>query len=295
VTSQLTRIETAAEASVTSQSRTRWRPGRLRGTRRGLRLGVGIVAGYVLIAVLAPVIAPYGPTQQNIPAALQGPSGTHLLGTDALGRDVLSRLFYAARYDLMLGVAATGLGLLAGTVIGLLAGYFRRGVDAVVSRIIDLLMAIPLYPLLVLFIFVLGGGPVSVIVALAAADWVGYARLTRSQVLVVREQDYIAAARLGGLASRRVILRHVLPNVSTQLVVLWTSDIVAAISTIAALGYLGIGIQPPTAEWGVMVYDGQNYLLSNWRLSFIPGVAIVLLGVGLALISDGLAGRVTRR
>jgi peptide/nickel transport system permease protein len=267
-----------------------WRH-RLRRSKWGLRIGLAIVGGYVILAVFAPLIAPYGPNEQNISIALQGPSWHHLVGTDSLGRDEFSRLVFATRFDLLLAVSATGLALFIGTAIGVLAGFFRGYVDTLLSRITDMLMAIPLYPLLVLMLFVLGSGMVSVIVVLAVTDWVGYARLARSQVLVVREQNFIAAARLGGLRSARVMFRHLLPNISSQLLVLWSSDIVMAIGTIAALGYLGIGIQLPTAEWGVMVQDGQDYLLTDWLLSFAPGMAIVVLGIGLALISDGIAGK----
>jgi peptide/nickel transport system permease protein len=260
-------------------------------TTRGLKVGAGIVGCYAVVAILAHVIAPYGPITQNISASLQSPSSAHWLGTDALGRDELSRLLYATRYDLFLGVASTGLALGIGALIGVLAGYFRGSLDNVVSRMIDLVLAIPTYALVVVLLFVLGTGALSVIVVLAVTDWVNYARLSRGQVLVTREHDFVAAARLGGIRHLRVMLRHVLPNVSSQLIVLWASDVVMAIGTIAALGYLGIGIQPPTAEWGVMVQDGQNYLLSNWWLSVAPGVAIAVLGIGLALISDGMAGR----
>lgn len=256
-----------------------------------LRVGIVIVSCYVIVAIFAPVIAPYDPLHQNIPNLLAKPSWGHLLGTDRLGRDVFSRLLYASRYDLLLAVSGTALSLFLGTLLGLVAGYFRGFVDIVVGRIVDLLLTIPIYPLLVLLLFTLGSGAASVITAFAVTGWVSYARLTRSQVLVAREQDYVAAAKLGGLGHVRVMARHVLPNVTAQLLVLWASDIVMAIGTIAALGYLGIGIQPPTPEWGVMVQDGQDFLLTNWWLSVAPGVVIAILGIGLALISDGIVGR----
>lgn len=256
-----------------------------------LRVGIAIVSCYVIVAIFAPLIAPYDPLHQNIPNLLAKPSWDHLLGTDRLGRDVFSRLLYASRYDLLLAVSGTALSLLLGTLLGLVAGYFRGIVDIVVGRIIDLLLTIPIYPLLVLLLFTLGSGAASVITAFAVTGWVSYARLSRSQVLVAREQDYVAAAKLGGIGHVRVMARHVLPNVTAQLLVLWASDIVMAIGTIAALGYLGIGIQPPTPEWGVMVQDGQDFLLTSWWLSVAPGVVIAILGIGLALISDGIVGR----
>jgi peptide/nickel transport system permease protein len=255
------------------------------------RIGSTIVGIYLLAGALAPVIAPDDPLHQNISHLLQAPSLQHLVGTDALGRDVLSRLIYATRYDLLLAISATAIALVLGALIGLLAGYFRGVVDLALSRVVDLVLTIPTYPLLVLMLFAFGSGTGAVILAFAVTDWVGYARLTRGQVFVTREQDYIAAARLGALGHLRVMVRHVLPNVLTQILVLWASDIVIAIGTIAALGYLGIGIQPPTPEWGVMVVDGQDYLLTNWWLAAAPGLMIVIFGVGLALLADSAVGR----
>lgn len=268
---------------------------RARRSPWALRIGLAIVAFYLLVAAFAPLLAPYDPLAQDVMSSLAPPSATHLLGTDGLGRDVLSRLIYGARIDLLLGVTATGLALILGTVFGVLSGYFRGVTDLVLSRLVDMMMAIPAYPLLVLLLFMLGQSTWSIILAFAVTGWVSYARLTRGQVMAVREQEYVVAARLGALGHVRVMARHVLPNVTTQVIVLWASDIVLAISAIAALGYLGIGIQAPTPEWGVMVADGQAYLLTNWLLAAVPGLAIVVLGVALALISDSLAARAGRR
>ena len=265
-----------------------------RGSRWALRIGIGIVAVYVLVAMCAQWIAPDDPLEQNIPKLLQHPSLRHLLGTDQLGRDVFSRLIYATRYDLVLAVCATAIALIFGTLVGLLAGYFRSVVDFALSRIVDLMLTVPTYPLLVLLLIAFGSGSTAVVLAFAMTDWVGYARLARAQVFVTREQDYIAAARLGGLRHLRVIRRHVLPNVYTQILLLWASDIIIAIGTIAALGYLGIGLQPPTPEWGAMVVDGQDFLLTNWWLAVAPGMVIVVLGIGLALIADSITTREQR-
>jgi peptide/nickel transport system permease protein len=283
--------ETLAELEAESPARLRASTGRGRFVSWSMRVGAAIVGCYLFLALFGPVLAPDDPLQQDLHHLLQRPSAHHLLGTDALGRDVVSRLLYATRYDLLLALAATAIALLVGTGVGLLAGYFRSFIDAALSRIVDLVLTIPTYPLLVLMLFALGSGTTAVILAFAVTDWVGYARLTRGQVFVTREQEFVAAARLGGLGHVRIIARHVLPNVATQLVVLWASDIVIAIGTIAALGYLGIGIQPPKPEWGVMVVDGQDYLLTNWWLAVAPGLMIVVLGVGLALIADSLVGR----
>ncbi len=269
--------------------------GRVRRSRWAMRVGIAIVVFYLFVAALAPWLAPYDPLAQDVMNSLAPPSSAHWLGTDGLGRDLLSRLIYGARIDIFLGLGATALALLIGTVLGLLAGYYRGWVDTGLSRLVDMMMAIPAYPLLVLLLFVLGQGTLSIIIAFAVTGWVSYTRLIRGQVLVAREQEYIIAAQLGALGHRRVIVKHLLPNVSAQVIVLWASDIVLAISSIAALGYLGIGIQAPTPEWGVMVAEGQDFLLTNWLLATAPGLVIVFLGVGLALISDSIAGRGTRR
>jgi peptide/nickel transport system permease protein len=291
-------MTTQAEAVFESAPQVRRSPRFLRRARTSpwaMRVGVTIVIIYVLVAIFAPVLAPYDPLAQDVMNSLAGPSREHLLGTDGLGRDLLSRLIYGARIDLVLGVASTGIALILGCILGLLAGYFRGVTDTVLSRFVDMMMAIPAYPLLVLLLFMLGPSLWSIIIAFAVTGWVSYARLLRGQVLVVREQDYISAAKLGALGHRRVMGRHVLPNVTTQVIVLWASDIVLAISSIAALGYLGIGIQDPTPEWGVMVAAGQGFLLTNWMLATLPGLVIVVLGVGLALISDSVAARGNRR
>jgi peptide/nickel transport system permease protein len=291
-------MTTQAAAALESAPALRRRPRflrRARTSRWAMRIGVTILVVYLVVAIFAPLLAPYDPLAQDVMHSLAGPSREHLLGTDSLGRDLLSRLIYGARIDLLLGIASTGIALLLGCILGLLAGYFRGIVDTVLSRFVDMMMAIPAYPLLVLLLFMLGQSLWSIIVAFAVTGWVSYARLIRAQVMVVREQDYIVAAKLGALGSLRVMRRHVLPNVTTQVVVLWASDIVLAISSIAALGYLGIGIQDPTPEWGVMVASGQGFLLTNWMLATLPGLVIIVLGVGLALISDSVAARGNQR
>jgi peptide/nickel transport system permease protein len=284
----------AATTSLTLRGRIRFLS-RARQSPWALRIGVAIVVVYALLAAFAPLLAPYDPLAQDVIHSLAPPSGKHLLGTDDLGRDVLSRLLYGARIDLPLAAASTGLSLLLGTVLGLVAAYFRGWVDLVLSRLVDMMMAIPAYPLLVLLLFMLGQNMWSIILAFAVTGWVSYARLTRGQVLVVREQEYVTAAKLGALGNLRVMVKHILPNVTNQVIVLWASDMIMAISAIAALGYLGLGIQAPTPEWGVMIADGQQFLLTNWLLAAAPGVMIIVLGVGLALISDSLAGRSGRR
>lgn len=263
----------------------------LRHRRPGLWVGIGIVSLYLLAAIGAPWIAPFDPLEQNIRAALSAPSTTHIFGTDNLGRDAFSRVLFAAQLDLFIGFTAASLAFLIGSSIGLLAGYAGGWVDVALTRLMDLLQVVPGIVIIVLLLLLFGAGTSGIILALVIASWVAYARLVRSEVLVVQGQDYVLAARLAGLSPLRVGIRHVLPNVWLQAVVFLTSDIVLAISAVTALGYLGIGVQPPTPEWGSMIATGQPYLQTAPWLSVIPGVVIAVLGLGLALISDNLTQR----
>jgi len=264
--------------------------------RRSAKLivGLGILCIYVIMAVLAPVVAPYNPLAQQIPDALAHPSLHHLLGTDQLGRDVLSRIIYGARVDLVAATAASVGACMVGTLIGLLTGYAGGWVDVVLTRVMDMVQTIPSFTLLLVLLLVLGPGARSLVIALIVTHWVVYARLIRGSVLTLRSQDFISAAWLAGLRVPRILLRHLLPNVGRQAVTYLASDIILAVTAIASLGYLGIGIQPPTAEWGSMINDGQDFLSSNWWLSVAPGVVVVLLGLGLALVSDSFNERKDR-
>lgn len=251
-------------------------------------VGATIVAVYILIAIFAPVIAPYAPNAQSVPDALQAPSAAHLLGTDELGRDVLSRLMWAARIDLLVGFLGALLPAIVGTALGAAAGYFGGWVDALVMRTSDLVQAFPTYILMIALVFVLGPGPGSILVAFTVVAWVAYARLIRTEVLRVREADYVAAARTSGFSQGRVLWRHVFPNSVGQSLVYLPSDIVAATLGLAALSYLGLGIQPPTAEWGAMIAAGQPFIRTEWWLSTVPGLVIVVFGLGLSLIAEGV-------
>jgi peptide/nickel transport system permease protein len=243
----------------------------------------------VLAAILAPVVSPYNPDHQDLYNILAGFSSKHLLGTDELGRDEFSRLLYAARTDLQVGVLAILFPFCFGTLVGTLAGYYGGLVDGVVSRVVDVVIAFPFYVLVIALVFVVGTGTRGIYVAFAVADWIVYARAMRATTLVVREHDYVAAARSGGLGDLRVLARHVLPNTITQAIVYAMNDIVLVIVAVVTLGYLGLGIQPPTADWGAMISDGQQFLTTNAALATIPGLAVALTGLGLSLIGDGLA------
>jgi peptide/nickel transport system permease protein len=250
--------------------------------------GVTLTAAIAVAAILAPWISPYPPNQQDLFHVLAGFSSRHLLGTDELGRDELSRLLYAARTDLKVGFLAVVFPLCFGTAIGTVAGYYGGIVDAIVMRIVDVVIAFPFYVLVIALVFVVGPGTRGIYVAFAVADWIVYARTVRATTLVVREADYVAAARTGGVGDLRILVRHVLPNTGAQAIVYAMSDVVLVIVAVVTLGYLGLGIQPPTAEWGTMIADGQEFLTTNWTLATLPGVAVALTGLGLSLIGDGL-------
>ena len=251
--------------------------------------GTALTGLIVLAAVLAPVISPYAPDHQDLYNILAGPSWNHLLGTDELGRDELSRLLWAGRTDLQVGVLAIIFPFCFGTLIGTVAGYYRGIVDATVMRVIEVVIAFPFYVLVIGLVFAVGTGDRGIYIAFAAADWVVYARAVRATTLVVRESDYVAAARAGGLGNLRILAGHVLPNTVTQVIVYAMSDIVLVIVAVVTLGYLGLGVQPPTADWGAMISDGQEFLTTHWTLATIPGIAVALTGLGLSLIGDGLA------
>jgi peptide/nickel transport system permease protein len=264
-----------------------------RRRRRSMKMTIGlsVLVVYIAVALLAPVVAPYSPLTQQIPDALAHPSVHHLLGTDQLGRDVLSRIIYGARVDLVAATAAALGACVVGTFVGLLTGYAGGWLDILLTRIMDMVQTIPSFTLLLVLLLVLGPGAKSLVIALVVTHWVVYARLIRGSVLTLRGQDFVSAARLAGLRTSRILLRHLLPNVGRQAVTYLASDIILAVTAIASLGYLGIGIQPPTAEWGSMINDGQDFLSSNWWLSVAPGVVVVLLGLGLALVSDSFNER----
>ena len=262
--------------------------------RRWLRNGT-LVAGLSLLVVivglvsLAPVLAPLDPNQQDLFHVLAGPSSSHLLGTDDLGRDVWSRLLYAGRIDLLIGVTAVIAPFVIGSGLGLLAGYLGGWVDAVIMRILEVVVAFPFYVLIIAVVFALGAGVVSIFLAITAVGWVSYTRIVRGEVLVAKRLGYVQAARAAGLSTPRILLRHLAPNVLTQALVYAMSDIVLTILAVVTLGFLGLGVQPPAPEWGAMLQSGYEYLTIDPLLGTVPGFAVVITGLALSLVGDGLA------
>lgn len=261
-----------------------------------LAAGLALLLLIVLAAVFAPLLTHWDPIEQDLVNARSAPGTSgHLLGTDALGRDVFSRLLYGARIDLRVGILAVISPFFIGTVLGLIAGWFGGWLDTLIMRIVDVVIAFPFFVLVIAVVFALGAGTGSVYVAITLVGWVAYCRIVRGEVLVAKEQEYALAARASGLPTWRVLFRHLLPNVVLQAVIYSMSDIVLTILAIVTLGYLGLGVPPPTPDWGSMISDGQQFLLTQWYLATIPGLAVVITGFALALVADGLVERFGRR
>jgi peptide/nickel transport system permease protein len=288
---------TTAEQLVTSQSvglRRRSRRDR-RWSTITLAAGVTIVGIAALAAVLAPLLAPFDPNAQNLLTSFEPPSWHHLMGTDNLGRDVFSRVLYGGRVDFQIGLVTTYVPLATGMLIGAVAGYFGGWIDTVLMRLVDVVIAFPFLVLVIAILAILGPGLKGLYIAVLAVGWSIYARLTRGEMLVLREQQFILAAEALGFSRRRIILRHAMPNLLRPNLVFSMADFVLNILLAASLSFLGLGVQPPRAEWGAMVADGQNYLLNAWWITTLPGLVIVTVGVGLSLIGDGFAERMGER
>ena len=264
----------------------RWR-GRLVGSIGG-RIGLALVVLLAVGALGAPWLSPHDPTAQQLELRVAGPSLAHPLGTDALGRDVLSRLLWGARASLGTAAAVMALVLTVAVAVGLVSGFYGGWLDQLLMRLVDLLMAFPGIILALAVAGVLGPGLTNVMLAVAAVSWVEYARVIRGMALAAREREHVLAARALGADDRRIIARHVLPSLAGQIVVLATLDMGRVILTISGLNFLGLGAQPPTPEWGAMLNDGRPFLQLAPQLMILPGLAISLAVLGCNLLGDGL-------
>ena len=258
------------------------------GTHLSLAIGAGILATFVLIALMAPLLAPYDPIAQMADARLTAPSLAHPFGTDNFGRDILSRVIFGTRIDLQIALIGVLFPFIIGTLLGTIAGFFGGIVDAVFMRIIDIVMAFPFLVLMLAIIAILGPGLSSFYIAMALVGWVSYARLVRAQILVLKSSDYAVAAVSLGFSRSRIMFRHLLPNAVAGSLVFVMSDAVLVLLSGAAISYLGLGVQPPTAEWGIMVAEGQPFVTTAWWITLFPGLAIVSLAFGFSLLGDAL-------
>jgi peptide/nickel transport system permease protein len=264
---------------------------RLGSLPTSVKVGGAIICLLILAAVLAPVLAPEGPNHLNFDAILQAPSLAHPFGTDDSGRDVFSRTLYALRLDLLVVVLVTYVPLPIGVLAGAVAGYFGGIIDTVISRVTDVMIAFPSLVLVITIIAIVGPGLSGFLIGVPIVSWALYARLSRSEMLVVREQPFMVATTALGYSHRRAILRHALPNVLRPCLVYSTVDLVGNLLTLAGLSYLGLGVQPPTPELGSIIASGQSYLLTAWWVSTLPGLVLVLFGIGVSLIGEGLSDR----
>jgi len=232
---------------------------------------------------------PYEPEAFGIP--LQGPSAEHPFGTDNLGRDVATRVVYAAHLNLLIGLVPTAITRVTGVVLGSLAGYFGGRIDTLVMRLVDVVVAFPFIVLVIAIVAMLGPGLKNLFIGIALVGWTSYARLVRGEILVAKRLDYVLAAETLGNPASRIILRHILPNVLGPAVVYMMADAVLNILLGAALSFLGLGVQPPTPEWGSMIQEARNFIRQAWWTATFPGLAIVVTGVAFSLLGDGLAER----
>lgn len=250
--------------------------------------GLGIMIVLALLAILAPQISPYDPYKVDLLRQLEVPSKSHLLGTDLYGRDILSRIFWGGRITLVVGLISVAIASSVGIVLGLISGYYGGLVDSVIMRFIDILLSFPRILLALTIVGMLGPGLLNVMLAVGIASITGYARLVRGTVLSAKEQIYVEAAKVVGCQDMRILFRHLLPNVVGPVIVLATLDVASAILAASSLSFLGLGVQPPTAEWGYMLNEGRNYLRSAPWITFFPGMAIMSSVLSINMLGDGL-------
>ncbi|MEE8291168.1 MAG: ABC transporter permease [Candidatus Tectomicrobia bacterium] len=255
---------------------------------KGAMFGLLVFVLIVLASIFAEQLSPYDPLEQDFMVLMEPPSAQHWLGTDSLGRDILSRIIYGSRIALIIGILAVMLAMVVGVTLGLIAGYYGGAVDSVIMRIMDGLFAFPILILAIALMAIMGLGLMNIIIAVSVGYIAPFARVTRGDVLAVREETYVEAARLTGMSNLRIIFRHVLPNVRAPIIVQGALRVSGAIITEAGLSFLGLGIPPPEPVWGSMISEGRQFLVMASWISTFPGIALMLAVVGLNLLGDGL-------
>jgi peptide/nickel transport system permease protein len=279
------------DLSLSSEIKTNRRRSRMQITLRkpGFMTGAAIIGVSTVLALFPNVFAPHDPNFIDYLAVRQPPSWQHPFGTDLLGRDSFSRVIWAYSINMQMAVLATVFALTIGVIIGALVGYYRGIADMIFGRVVDAIITFPFLVLVIAVVAVLGPGLINMYIAITLVGWVYYARLMRAEVISQMTNDYASAGIVMGYSDLRVIFRHLLPNALTPIIVYWMTDMALAILLGSSLGYLGLGAQPPQAEWGVLIAEGRNFITTAWWLSLMPGIAIVLTGLGFSLIGDGLA------
>jgi peptide/nickel transport system permease protein len=260
-----------------------------------LKIGAVIVMLIILAGVFAPLLTPYNPIIGDFKATLLPPSLQHPFGTDNLGRDVLARVLYGARIDLQIGLITTYVPLVYGLLLGAMAGFLTGWFDRILMRVVDIAIAFPFLVLIIVILAILGPGIRNMYIAVFAVGWTMYTRLARADMLVIREQEYVLAAKALGYSPARIVFRHAMPNLLAPAIVFAMADIVLNILLASSLSFLGLGVQPPAPEWGAIVADGRDFLLQAWWISTLPGFAIIITGIGFSLIGDGLSRMLGQR
>ncbi len=280
------------ELDLTSPATTFEEPaGVLRRLARDHKISIvsaAVIALFVFGAVFAPVLTPYEYDTINLSDRLAAPSLAHLFGTDEGGRDILTRMLYGSRVSLIIGIVPTLLSVVAGTFIGMVAGYHGGKVDTVIMRVADIVMSFPTMLLAMVVMYTLGGGTANVFLTMVLVGWAAVARVVRAETLKLKESEYVEAARIIGVRQARVILRHILPNCLPTVIVLFTLEIPSSILTESSLSFLGMGVQPPNASWGLMVSDGREFLYHAPWLCFAPCLAIMAIVLAFNYLGDGL-------
>ncbi|GHV26131.1 nickel ABC transporter permease [Clostridia bacterium] len=251
-------------------------------------IGSVVVLAFLVISFFPQWFTSYDPIEIDATARLVPPSAAHPFGTDNYGRDILSRVLYGAKIDLFMGILGTIIPFVVGVVLGLLAGYYGGMLDSILMRVIDVLMALPFTILVIVIMTILGQGLQNVFIALWMVGWMAYAKLVRGEVMVLKNSDFIQAAVISGYSDKRVLLRHLLPNVISAAVVLAASDVVMCMLTGASMSYLGLGVQLPTPEWGAILNEGRSYISRAWWITLFPGLFMAVTGIGFSLLGDGL-------
>jgi peptide/nickel transport system permease protein len=287
---ELARNQTPIQAvEEKEESASLWREGWRRFRKNKMALvGLGIVVFFILLAIFAPLLAPYDFKEQNLAERLQPPSSKHLFGTDDFGRDIFSRVIYGARISLWVGFFSVLGSVIVGSLLGIIAGYYGRWIDGIISRLFDIMLAFPSILLAIGIVAVLGPSLQNALIAIAVINIPNFGRLIRSRVLSIKQEEYVMAAKAIGMSDTRILFHHILPNSMAPIIVQGTLAIATAIIEAAALGFLGLGAQPPNPEWGKMLADSKDFLTqAPWTMIF-PGLAIMLTVLGFNLMGDGL-------
>lgn len=259
--------------------------------QKSITLDIGIILVFLICVVAAfpALFTHFNPATQDPNSLLQAPSGGHLFGTDNFGRDIFTRVIYGTRVDLEIGVLATIVPFAVGSLVGILAGYYGKWIDTILMRVLDIIMAFPFTILIIAIVAIMGPGIKNLYIAIWLVGWIQYARLVRSETMVVKNAEYIQAAKTLGYSDLRIILRHIFPNVISGAIIYGVSDIMMCMLAGASMSFLGLGVQPPTPEWGAIISDGRSFISSAWWICTFPGIALAITGVSLSLLGEGLS------